>query len=308
MQGKVFKPEEVAGLLQISKNTVYELIKRGDLKAFKVGNKMRIEEDELLAFKKRATTDSKRLDESKSDLQQTLKIVGSHDFLLENLIHYAQGKLENIYIQPSFVGSLEGLMMLYRDQADIAAIHLLNTETNEYNLPTIKQLFPQKDITVLRLASREQGFLVQKGNPKQVVGFQDLLRENISFVNRQKGSGTRILFDQLLTKHSIHSNQVSGYEREEWTHLATASYVASGRVDVTFGIGNSVEKLNLDFLPITTEFFDLVFQWKPENSSNLRKMMAIILSNEFRETLVSLKGYDLTEFGKIIYGEKGTHK
>ncbi|MDF2557363.1 MAG: DNA-binding protein [Bacillales bacterium] len=307
MQGKAYKPEEVASLLQISKNTVYELIKRGDLKAFKVGNKMRIEEVELLAFKERAATDSKRLDESKPDLNQTIKIVGSHDFLLENLIYFAQGQLENIYIQPSFVGSLEGLMMLYRDQADIAAIHLLNSDTNEYNLPTIKQLFPQKDITVLRLASREQGFIVQKGNPKKILGFQDLLRENITFVNRQKGSGTRILFDQLLKKHAIHSNQVNGYEREEWTHLATASYVASGRADVTFGIGNTVDKLDLDFIPVTTEFFDLVFQWKPENSSNLHKMFDIILSNEFRVTLDQLTGYDIAEFGEIIYGEMGTH-
>ncbi|MDF2536834.1 MAG: DNA-binding protein [Bacillales bacterium] len=307
MQGKAYKPEEVAKFLQISKNTVYELIKRGDLKAFKVGNKVRIEESELLAFKERGATDSKKHDTDKSVGNQTIKIVGSHDFLLEKLIHFAQGQMENVSIQPSFIGSLEGLMMLYREQADIAAIHLLNSDTDEYNLPSIKQLFPQKEITVIRLASREQGLIVQKENPKKISGFQDLNRDDISFVNRQKGSGTRILFDQLLKKHAIHSNLVNGYEREEWTHLATASYVASDRADVTFGIGNSAIKLNLDFIPITTEYFDLVFQWKPENSSNLQKMFNILLSNEFRETLDNPKGYDLTEFGHIVYEEKGTH-
>lgn len=304
MPVEAYTPEEIAKILKITKHTVYEMIKRGDLKAFKVGNKMRIEESELLAYRDRSMTTTSKSSNDSSRSSIAIRLVGSHDFLLEHFVQYAHTQLSQISIQPSFVGSLEGLMMLYRDQADIAAIHLLNSSTKEYNLPYIKELFPQKEITVLRLASRKQGFIVPKGNPKNFHGFKDLSNGNFTFVNRQSGSGTRILFDQLLKENNITSNQVKGYEREEWNHLATASHVASGLVDVSFGISSSAERLNLDFIPITNEYFDLVFQWTNNNEFALREIINCIISNEFKESIVGFQGYDFSEFGTIIYGKK----
>lgn len=300
---EAFTPEEVAERLKITKYTVYEMIKRGDLNAFKVGNKMRIQSSELQDFVRRSTTKPKKT-ENTSTVNNILKITGSHDFLLESLIQFQQNRLDNTSIHPSYVGSLEGLMTLFRGQADIAAIHLLNADTNEYNLPFIKQLFPLDEITMIRLAARSQGLIVAKGNPLDISTIADIANKKVRFVNRQKGSGTRILFDQLLVSNDAPPTEIIGYDNEEWSHLATASQVASGKADVTFGISSSAEKLGLDFIPVTSEYFDLVLKWTSKNTETLEQFMTILKSQDCRNMLSILKEYDMSELGNIIYEKR----
>lgn len=297
---QIYTPDEIASMLKISKHTVYELIKRGDLSAFKVGNKMRIEESEFERYKASMSANPARTKESK-DLH-TLQLAGSHDFLVEQLVKYIASESTGLSITPSYIGSLEGLMMLYRGSADIAAVHLLDPASQQYNLPFIRQLFVHEPITVMRLASREQGLIVAKGNPKNISGFKDLARNDVKIINRQKGAGTRFLLDSFLANEKIEPSAVKGYENEEWTHLGAAAHISRGTADAAFGIKCAASQLGLDFIPATREQFDLVFRWTLENKGALKHLIDLIQLTNFKESIAELDGYNAEDFGKVIYG------
>ncbi len=294
---ETYTPDEVAKLFKISKHTVYELIKRGDLRAFKVGNKMRIDQDELGRYKHLMETTPK----SRPAISNGIHLAGSHDFLIEHLVKYVTKQNIELTIQPTYIGSLEGLMMLYRKLCDVAAIHLLDPASMEYNLPFIKQLFIHEKITVMRFAAREQGLIVAKGNPKNILSIEDLSKENVAFVNRQKGSGTRFLLDFYLEKLGISPKDIKGYDHEEWTHLSSASLISGGIADVTLGIKSAASQLNLDFIPIIKEPFDLVFRWTPQNQEALQYLIDLLEFTTFKESIQGIEGYDISEFGKMIY-------
>ncbi|HAQ06666.1 MAG TPA: excisionase, partial [Bacillus bacterium] len=299
----LYTPDEIASMLKISKHTVYEMIKRGDLAAFKVGNKMRIEESEFARFKESmAALPGKRQTETQNHSQQSLKLAGSHDFLVEHLVKYTASQETGLSITPSYIGSLEGLMMLYRGSADIAAIHLLDPVSQQYNLPFIRQLFVHEPITVMRLASREQGLIVAKGNPKNINSVKDLTRNDVQIVNRQKGAGTRFLLDSFLADESLLPADVKGYDDEEWNHLGAAAHVSRGTADAAFGIRCAASQLGLDFIPLAQEQFDLVFRWTPENKGTLQHLLDLVHFTNFKDSIIKLAGYDATDFGKIIYG------
>ena len=310
MDERAYTPDEVAQIFQISKHTVYELIKRGDLHAFKIGNKMRIEHAEIERYKESMKAPAKKA----SDVRNTnslssgfIRLTGSHDFLVEHFAKQA-GSALNLQIQPSFIGSLEGLIMLYRGQSDIAAIHLLDPASQEYNLPFIHQLFVYENIAVMRFADRQQGFIVAKGNPKSILDFSDLTRKDVQFVNRQKGAGTRFLLDSLLSNYGINPSKINGYSNEEWNHLSAASYISRGNADVAFGIQSAASHLGLDFVPVTQEKFDLVFRFTAENKQNLILLIHYLKSANFRESLTDLEGYSIQDLGKIIYQTSQTEE
>ena len=303
MDGKAYTPDEVAQLFQISKHTVYELIKRGDLQAFKVGNKMRIEHSEIERYKE--STKAPAAKKTQVEPQDThtslpIRLSGSHDFLVEHFVKQTSKDLQ-MQIQPTYIGSLEGLMMLYRGQSDIAAIHLLDPSSQEYNLPFIHQLFVYESIAVVRFVSREQGFIVAKDNPKGISNFNDLIRKDVQFVNRQKGAGTRFLLDSLLSKNGIDPTKIDGYSHEEWNHLSTASYISRGIADVAFGIQSAASHLGLDFIPVAKEQFDLVFRFTNENKQKLTTLIHYLQSPEFKSSLTDLEGYDIKELGTVIF-------
>ncbi|MFJ7728406.1 substrate-binding domain-containing protein [Neobacillus sp. NPDC097160] len=304
MDEKAYTPDEVAQIFQISKHTVYELIKRGELQAFKIGNKMRIENAELERFKENMKAPAKKQPAEQSSPRSNtiipIRLSGSHDFLVEHFAKQAARDL-NLQIQPSFIGSLEGLMMLYRGQSDIAAVHLLDPASQEYNLPFIHQLFVYESILVIRLAVREQGFIVAKGNPKSILDFTDLTRKDIQFINRQKGAGTRFLLDSKLSGYGINPSKINGYGNEEWNHLSAASYISRGIADVTFGIHSAASHLGLDFVPVAKEQFDLVFRFTAENKHSLTELIQYLQSASFKDSLHDLEGYSIEDLGKIIY-------
>ena len=311
MDEKAYTPDEVAQIFQISKHTVYELIKRGELQAFKIGNKMRIEHAELERFKENMKAPAKKQPAEQtspvSNTNMPIRFSGSHDFLVEHFAKQAAHAL-HLQIQPSFIGSLEGLMMLYRGQCDIAAIHLLDPSSQEYNLPFIHQLFVYESILVVRLAVREQGFIVAKGNPKSILDFSDLTRKDVQFINRQKGSGTRFLLDSKLSSKGIAPSKINGYGNEEWNHLSAASYIARGIADVTFGIHSAASYLGLDFVPVAKEQFDLVFRFTDENKQRLTELIHYLQSDRFKNSLIDLEGYSIQDLGKIIYQTSQTEE
>ncbi|WP_251009766.1 MULTISPECIES: helix-turn-helix transcriptional regulator [unclassified Bacillus (in: firmicutes)] len=299
---QIYTPDEIASMLKISKHTVYEMIKRGDLAAFKVGNKMRIEESEFERYKASMSANPVKAQESKAAGQHSLQLAGSHDFLVEQLVKYIASEGTGLSITPSYIGSLEGLMMLYRGSADIAAVHLLDPASQQYNLPFIRQLFVHEPITVMRLASRDQGLIVAKGNPKNITGVKDLARSDVTIINRQKGAGTRFLLDSFLAGEKLEPAAVNGYENEEWTHLGAAAHISRGSADAAFGIRCAASQLGLDFIPLTKEQFDLVFRWTPGNKDALIHLIDLIQLTNFKDSIADLDGYDAEEFGKIIYG------
>ncbi|WP_080844184.1 helix-turn-helix transcriptional regulator [Cytobacillus gottheilii] len=299
MHNKIYTPDEVAAFLKISKHTVYELIKRGELAAFKVGKKMRIEERELNRLK----TGEMPVEANHSQSIQ-LRLAGSHDFLVESFVQYVSKEDFDISIQPSYIGSLEGLMELYKGRCDIAAVHLLDPVSKTYNLPFIQQLFVHEKITVMRLAAREQGLITAAGNPKNMKGFNDLVRNDLIFVNRQKGSGTRFLLDTILSEKKINPLVINGYEHEEWTHLSAASHISSGNADVTFGIKTAASRLNLHFIPAAVEQFDLIFKWTQQNEIALQHIIDLLQLTSFREYINALEGYDDSQFGRITYDSR----
>jgi putative molybdopterin biosynthesis protein len=302
MDGKAYTPDEVAQLFQISKHTVYELIKRGELQAFKVGNKMRIEHEEIERYKESTKAPAKKIQEVQPNTHTSLPVhlSGSHDFLVEHFVKQTAKDLQ-LQIQPTYIGSLEGLMMLYRGQSDIAAIHLLDPASQEYNLPFIHQLFVYESICVVRFVSREQGFIIAKGNPKSISNFNDLTRKDVQFVNRQKGAGTRFLLDSMLSRNGIDPAKINGYSNEEWNHLSTASYISRGMADVAFGIQSAASHLGLDFIPVAKEQFDLVFRFTNDNKENLTRLINYLQSPNFKSSLTDLEGYEIEELGNVIY-------
>ncbi|MEW9109897.1 MAG: helix-turn-helix transcriptional regulator [Cytobacillus gottheilii] len=297
MQNKIYTPDEVAALLKISKHTVYELIKRGELASFKVGKKMRIEEQELNRLKTGAMSAPVKQSQSTQ-----LRLAGSHDFLVESLVQYVSK--DDLDIMPSYIGSLEGLMELYKGRCDIAAVHLLDPVSKMYNLPFIHQLFVHEKITVMRLAAREQGLITAAGNPQNIKGIKDLERNDLIFVNRQKGSGTRFLFDTILSEEMMNPLTINGYKHEEWTHLSAASHISSGNADVSFGIKTAASRLHLDFIPIAVEQFDLVFKWTQKNENALQHIIDVLELTSFREHADTLAGYDGSQFGRITYDSR----
>lgn len=298
----MYTPDEIAQLFRISKHTVYELIKRGELNAVKVGNLMRIDRTEVERFKSLSSTMPGKMEQAMlKQLTNSIHLAGSHDFLVEKLVKYIAQQSDFLTVQPTYVGSLEGLLMLYRGNCDVAAIHLLDPSSGEYNLPFIKLFFVLEPLTVLRLGSREQGLIVAKGNPRGIKNLRDLTRSDITFINRQKGSGTRFLLDSFLARENIDAYSIRGYQNEEWNHLSVASYINRGTADCGLGIRSAAEQLDLDFIPVIKEKFDLVFRWTTKNKHALTTFLDIIQLTAFKKSIADLKGYDFEEFGKIIF-------
>ncbi|MEJ2110646.1 MAG: substrate-binding domain-containing protein, partial [Acidobacteriota bacterium] len=184
--------------------------------------------------------------------------------------------------------------------AHIAGSHLLDTETGEYNRSYINRLITGIPVALVTLVHRWQGFMIAKGNPKNVQGISDLTRSDVAFINRQAGSGTRILLDYEMEKTGIDSKSIPGYRSEEYTHMSVAMAVASGRADVGLGILASAKALDLDFIPIARERYDLVIPEKFLQDNRIELLLEIIRSSSFLDQVLSLGGYEVEEAGTVI--------
>ena len=235
-----------------------------------------------------------------SDIENTVVIIGSHDISIDILSNEIRKRGYSIRIASGNVGSLGGLIALRKGACHIAGSHLLDTDTGEYNISYIKRYLKGIKVSLIHLAMREQGLIVQKGNPKGIQGIKDLIRDDIIFVNRQRGSGTRILLDYELERLGIDKDRISGYEIEEYTHMAVAVDVKSGVADCGLGIYASAKALDLDFIPVTKEQYDLVIPSSFINMDSIKIVLDTISSEDFREQLISLGGYDPKKSGELI--------
>ncbi len=235
-------------------------------------------------------------------IMNNIIITGSHDLILDILKNELQENFSDYRLVSFNVGSMGGLMALKQNRTHLATAHLLDPESGEYNFPYLKKMLPQKELIVVNLAYREQGIMVKKGNPKNIKELNDLIREDIKFINRQKGSGTRILLDYLLKKKAINPMDIKGYFQEEFTHLMVASTVAEGNADAGLGILSAAKAFHLDFVLVAKERYDIIIPKENYSSLKIQKLLTIIKSEKFKKKVLSLGGYDLSQCGKVIEG------
>ena len=234
------------------------------------------------------------------EILNTVVMVGSHDLSLDILANLLGRFYPPIFLSSHPVGSLGGILAIKNGICHIAGTHLLDPETGEYNFPYIHTYLNGIDVKVIHLVQREQGLMVKRGNPKKVKGLEDLLRKDISFVNRQKGSGTRILLDHSLNALSIEPGQIQGYEKEEFTHMAVASTVASGIADAGLGILPAAKAMDLEFIPIAKERYDLVIPSIYFEDEKIKKVIETIRSEAFKKMVLQMGGYDVSRTGEEL--------
>ena len=233
-------------------------------------------------------------------LKNTVVVIGSHDPLLDELgdmLHVADG---NVYMSSSHVGSMGGIMAIRRGEAHAAGCHLLDTASGEYNLAFVRKYFPRGGVKLVRCVGRQQGLMVAKGNPLDIQKFSDIAKTGVRYVNRQKGSGTRILTDYLCKQEDLNTDAIYGYDREELTHTSVAVQIASGSADAGMGIYSAAKLYDLDFIPICIEEYDLLIPDHAWDSPQVRQMIETMKTEAFREKILNLGGYTVEKSGEII--------
>ena len=215
---------------------------------------------------------------SKKRLKSTLVVIGSHDPLLDELADLIHRDNHSMFLSSAHVGSMGGVMAVRRGEAHAAGIHLLDTETGQYNISYIKKYFPFGGVHLVRCVGRQQGLMLQKGNPLQISSFADIAKAGVRYVNRQKGSGTRILADYLCHTHNIDSESIYGYEREEMTHNSVAVQIAGGSADAGMGIYSAAKLYDLDFIPVCVEEYDLLIPEVVWGSGLIRTLIRTLKS------------------------------
>ena len=232
------------------------------------------------------------------EIERTILAIGSHDLTLDLIAQQLAAR--GTRLSSASVGSLGGLVALGRGEAHLAGSHLLDPQTGEYNVSYIRKHLPEIPVMVVGLVRRWQGLILGSGNPKEIQDLQDLAREDVTFVNRQRGAGTRVLLDYQLSQLGLDPSVIRGYEREEYTHLAVAAAIAAGRVDCGLGIQAAAVALELDFVPLYSERYDLVIPREHFEDELLAPLLDILASDKFAEKVKELAGYDLERPGEVL--------
>ncbi len=236
-----------------------------------------------------------------ADIERTVLVVGSHDIALDLLASDLARRPDGFRVASVHVGSMGGLRALAQGEAHLAGTHLLDPESEQYNVPYIRRILGGLPLKLINLAYREVGLIVPPGNPKGLRSIEDLARPDLVMINRQRGAGTRVLLDFLLVRAGIEPGSVAGYEREVTTHTMVAAAVSGGAADVGLGIRAAARAMQLDFVPVATERYDLTVPREHLDHPGVRQLLEIIASPAFREAVLALGGYDLTDTGKEMY-------
>ncbi|MEM5768210.1 MAG: molybdopterin biosynthesis protein, partial [Bacillota bacterium] len=235
----------------------------------------------------------------KSRPENTILAVGSHDLAVELLGVFLRRRMEEVSLSSANVGSMGGIMAIRNNEAHMAGIHMLDEQTGRYNVSFTQKYLANCTWQLVHMAMRQQGFIVLPGNPKGIEGFADLTKPDTTFVNRQRGSGTRMLLDYELRKAGINSSRIVGYEKEVGTHMAVAATVKAGAADTGLGVQAAAVALGLDFVPAAQEQYDLLLNFDADDP-RLQVILDILQSDEFRREVEGLGGYDLSDAGKLV--------
>jgi putative molybdopterin biosynthesis protein len=223
--------------------------------------------------------------------------MGSHDIALNLLAQGVQEKTGfNLLILP--VGSLEGLVALRQGVTHLTSCHLLDIESGEYNIPYVRHFFPDRNMTLITLAYRQQGLIVRPGNPLLMHGLEDLTGEEVTFFNRNKGSGTRLWLDKRIQEMGIAPQSIRGYDQNAYTHTAVALAIQDGRANVGLGVEAAARKANLDFIPLFNERYDLVLPQEQVENKELQPLLDYLQSGKFQRSVNELGGYETQHTGE----------
>lgn len=237
----------------------------------------------------------------REEIDNTLVVNGSHDPLIDTVYDAMRRKDYRMYVSSSHVGSMGGIMAVKRDETHLAGVHLLDESSGEYNTPFLKRYLSDVDLVLIQGVKRSQGLMVAPGNPKGIKSLEDILSKGASYVNRQKGSGTRILLDYLLKKSGLDAQEIYGYDREELTHLSVAVQIASGSADAGLGIYSAAKVYGLDFIPLCWESYDFILREAYLEDEKVQKFLQVLQSEEFAESLKKMGGYDLEGIGTMEF-------
>lgn len=306
-QEKSLSAQQVADILHVSRSTIYDLIKKGEIQSYKIGRKVRFTQDDVDAYiarsrhahstkpVKKTQTHSTLLNPEKSTEKEF--IISGQDVVLDILANYLQS--EDVNIARTYLSGFEGLLSLYQDNIQVAACHLYDGEG--YNTSYVKSLMPGVSAVLVNVSYRKQGFYVRSSNPKRISGWQDLKRKDITIINRRAGSSARILLDTNLKKLGISPAEVKGYDTIMKSHLTVAAAIASGEADAALGTERISHQIDeIDFIPLMEERFDLVIKKDMLGDEPVQKLLKVLRSRQFRNEVSRFSDNDYRDLGKII--------
>lgn len=303
---------EAAKILKITTYTMYELIKRGEIPAHRIGRQLRIDPDALDHYLHGTIKNYKNpssvipsaateIITSGVSVSPTFRFIGSHDPVVELLFEFLKHTPKPVTFSISFKGSMDGLIALYRQEADISGMHLWDNDVKDYNIPFVQKFIPNNSVCIVNLVQREQGFIVAPGNPFNLQTWEDLTKYGVRFINRQKGSGTRLRLDSYLQMLKIPPDRIRGYETEETTHSALACLIANRQADVGIGVKAAATRLGLDFIPLFQERYDLVCVGETAKTPAWKQLIEVLKSPGFIQAVQQQNGYDTSLTGNILF-------
>ena len=306
-QNKSLSTQEVADILHVSKSTIYDLIRRGEIHSYKIGRKVRFTQDDVDAYIARSRHEHSTRPVRNVDTHSTLLtpdqknqpelIISGQDVVLDILANYLQA--EGINAARTYLSSFEGLLSLYQDNVHVVACHLF--DGFDYNTSFVRSLMPGIPAVLVNVSYRTQGFYVQKGNPKRIKGWSDLGRADISVLNRRVGSSSRILMDTQLKRLGIPAASVKGYDRIMKSHLTMAAAISAGEADLAIGTERISRQIdNLDFIPVLEERFAFVIKKELFETEAVQTLMKVLNNPAFRKEIAHFSGNDYRDLGKII--------
>ena len=306
---KSLSTQEVADILHVSKSTIYELIRRSEINSYKIGRKVRFTRDDVDAYIARSRHEQsvqavRRVDVSSSLLRPSedrdnAVVISGQDVILDILTNYLRQR--GTAAQRCYLNSFEGLLALYEGKTDAAACHLYDSEEKAFNTPFVKKLMPGVQAVLVNISYRAQGFYVAAGNPKEISGWRDLARRDISILNRGVGSSARILLDGQLRRMDLDPREIKGYEREMQSHLTMAAAIAEGEADLAIGTERISRQIDgLDFIPLLEERYDLVVRRSFLETRSAEAILETLRSAAFKKELLHFSGNDYRDLGKIV--------
>ena len=306
-QNKSLSTQEVADILHVSKSTIYDLIRKGEIHSYKIGRKVRFTQDDVDAYIARSRHEHSTRPVKNIDTHSTLLtpektdepeiIISGQDVVLDILANYLQQ--EGVHTARTYLNSFEGLLSLYQDNIQVAACHLF--DGFDYNTSYVRSLMPGIPAVLVNMSYRTQGFYVRKGNPKNIKGWSALMRQDIAILNRRVGSSARILLDMQLKRLGIPASRVRGYDKIMKSHLTMAAAISTGEADLAIGterISRQIE--GIDFIPLLEERFDLVIKKEMLSTKAVQKLLNVLKNPAFRQEIAHFSGNDYRDMGKII--------
>lgn len=307
-QNKSLSTQEVADILHVSKSTIYELIRRGEINSYKIGRKVRFTQEDVDAYIARSrhenSTRPVKAVETPSELlvhqnDAVDLVISGQDAVLDVLANHLSEK--GVSVGRSYLSGFEGLLALYEDKVAVASCHLYAAEENSFNAPYVRAMVPGVSAVLVNVSYRIQGFYVKKGNPKNIKGWEDLRRQGIRILNRRPGSSARILLDGQLKRLGVDPDGIPGYDRVMRSHLTMAAAIAEGEADLGIGTARVSRQMDgIEFIPLIEERFDLVIKKKLLDTPEVQQMLKIMGSESFQKEISHFSGNDYRDIGIII--------